>query len=234
MTQLDKTLIKKYLEDQCSLEEVNFIENYLKTNPEAIDQILAEKEWMDFIATYNSTNHSQLSPTLFRIRFNNLKKKIHKGVSFHFFKIAALMILCMSLFFFIYLSQVNQHSKTKDEAEISVRLIHQKNDSNKKQTLQMEDGSIITLSPGSILTYLKPLQKDKREFLLEGEGIFEVAKDSLRPFIVEGGGLTTTALGTKFQVKAIPYSEETIVNLLEGKIKVSASNSIINPAKEYY
>jgi ferric-dicitrate binding protein FerR (iron transport regulator) len=52
-----------------------------------------------------------------------------------------------------------------------------------------------------------------------GEAYFEVAKDSMRPFKVRTGKITTTALGTSFNIKA--YGNEKMdISLLTGLVEV--------------
>ena len=54
-----------------------------------------------------------------------------------------------------------------------------------------------------------------------GEAYFEVAKDSTRPFIVRTGQITTTALGTSFNIKAY-QNEELNISLLTGLVEVGS------------
>jgi len=56
---------------------------------------------------------------------------------------------------------------------------------------------------------------------LVGEAYFEVAKDSTRPFIVRTGQITTTALGTSFNIKAY-QNEELNISLLTGLVEVGS------------
>jgi ferric-dicitrate binding protein FerR (iron transport regulator) len=55
---------------------------------------------------------------------------------------------------------------------------------------------------------------------LEGRGLFEVVKDSTRPFTVTAHGFATTALGTRFIVDAT--KPVVSIRLLRGKIVVNA------------
>lgn len=88
-----------------------------------------------------------------------------------------------------------------------------------KSHLTLSDGSLVILNSGSELKYIKNFEKGRREVFLKGEAFFNVAKDSLRPFIVNSRETTTTALGTSFNVKA--YEGETLdVSLLTGKVAV--------------
>jgi transmembrane sensor len=67
------------------------------------------------------------------------------------------------------------------------------------RTLTLDDGSAVTLDARSAIAVRFDAAK-RRVTLLEGEGWFEVAKDPARPFVVEAGGGTVTALGTAFDV----------------------------------
>ena len=63
-----------------------------------------------------------------------------------------------------------------------------------------------------------------KEVYLEGEAYFEVRHNSNQPFIVHSENLTTTDLGTKFDVSAYHENNTIIVSLLEGKVEVSGSD----------
>ncbi|MBA4299707.1 FecR family protein [Algoriphagus alkaliphilus] len=88
-----------------------------------------------------------------------------------------------------------------------------------KSTLTMQDGSKVLLNSGSSVRFIKNFEEDKRIIYLEGEAYFEVAKDTLRPFSVITGEVTTTALGTSFNISA--YRHEVLkIALVEGKVAV--------------
>ncbi len=63
----------------------------------------------------------------------------------------------------------------------------------------LPDGSSIALGPDSALA-LDWTEQQRRVVLLQGMGFFTVAPDMSRPFSVEAGGITATALGTAFEV----------------------------------
>ena len=85
----------------------------------------------------------------------------------------------------------------------------------------MSDGTKVLINSGSTVRFLKNFESNKREVYLDGEAYFEVAKDSLRPFSVITGSVTTTALGTSFNISAYP-SEQISVALVEGLVEVDA------------
>jgi len=55
---------------------------------------------------------------------------------------------------------------------------------------------------------------------LKGEAYFRIAHDSIHPFIVHTGNMTTTVLGTEFNVEA--YEDEPVikVSLQRGKVRI--------------
>lgn len=91
------------------------------------------------------------------------------------------------------------------------------------QKLLLADGSIVWLKPNSKLVYPEEFQGEERLVTLEGEGLFEVAKDPQHPFIIHSGGLTTKVLGTSFNIKNSP--EGTEVYVLTGKVSVTSAHN---------
>lgn len=103
------------------------------------------------------------------------------------------------------------------------------------------DGSMATVSPGSVLRYPETFTKTERRIYLDkGEAFFEVAKDPKRPFRVASGELQTTALGTSFTVQYNPSVRREKVNLYTGKVSVeniskqrNISPIVLTPGKSY-
>lgn len=90
-----------------------------------------------------------------------------------------------------------------------------------KKFIQLEDGSTVLLNEKSQLTYSDKFGDAKREVTLKGEGYFDIVHDPSKPFIVHAEGITTTVLGTAFNIKAYPNQREIIVTVTRGKVKVS-------------
>ncbi|NBC24756.1 MAG: hypothetical protein GVX78_03980 [Bacteroidetes bacterium] len=92
---------------------------------------------------------------------------------------------------------------------------------NERKELKLSDGTLITLNENSTLKYPKTfLPEGERKVKLSGEAFFEVAKDSLRPFIALSGNIETIVLGTTFNINARPEAEITEVALVEGKVQI--------------
>lgn len=101
----------------------------------------------------------------------------------------------------------------------AAHLMHQENPGPGPLQLALADGSVVTLQPHGTLTYAVPFGAAGRNLRLTGAALFAVAKDKQHPFTVEAGGFATTALGTKFWVRATEPNR-VAVQLLEGRVVV--------------
>ena len=87
------------------------------------------------------------------------------------------------------------------------------------QEFVLPDGSEVTLSPDSRLTYG---EKSPRKTCLEGKAFFEVARDEAVPFEITADGAFVRVLGTKFMVDAGSSVKEVYVT--EGKVLFAKSS----------
>ncbi|QRA44612.1 FecR family protein [Chryseobacterium cucumeris] len=85
--------------------------------------------------------------------------------------------------------------------------------------VRLEDGSVVTLLPGAVLTVEKSFPASTRVVDLKGDAIFSVAKSKKHPFIVRADGFSTKVLGTVFKISQ--SGEKKAVALYEGKVAVS-------------
>ncbi len=88
-----------------------------------------------------------------------------------------------------------------------------------KQLVKLPDGSTVVLNAGSELTYTNDFAVTTRQVTLKGEGFFDVAHDPQHPFIVKAGTLTTTVLGTAFNINTT--DSKTVVTVTRGKVEVA-------------
>lgn len=94
--------------------------------------------------------------------------------------------------------------------------------------LRLPDGSVIHLNANSAIRIPTQLRYDKRTvFLDEGEAYFEVARDSLRPFIVQTQTLRVEVLGTSFNVKSYESLKDVTVAVQKGRVRVSDTTQVL-------
>jgi len=84
------------------------------------------------------------------------------------------------------------------------------------------DGSTIVLRPHSRLTRT---DDDGRQYQLEGEAYFAVARDEANPFSVETATGTVRVLGTEFNVST--WSARTTVFVAEGRVELASDGDAV-------
>jgi ferric-dicitrate binding protein FerR (iron transport regulator) len=137
-----------------------------------------------------------------------------------FFKVAAsfavLMIFVTGIFFV---------ADVLKQRPVSLAWNEKKTVMGEKSIVTLLDGTKITLNADSKLKYPVRFGEESREVSLEGEAYFEVTHDAGKPFIVHAGNVSTTDLGTKFNISAFPGEKTIIVSLEEGKVEITTDKS---------
>lgn len=86
--------------------------------------------------------------------------------------------------------------------------------------LVLQDGTEVWLNAKSKLVYPAHFAGKERRVRVEGEAFFNVAKDSVKPFIVSAENVDMKVLGTQFNVYCYQDAEYIKTSLLEGCVHV--------------
>ena len=92
-------------------------------------------------------------------------------------------------------------------------------DTGSRRTVELEDGTTVTLNVASRLIVHPDFGERGREVVLEGEAYFDVERAPDLPFIVEAGAATVTVLGTSFNVDGYAADRITVV-VGEGRVRM--------------
>jgi transmembrane sensor len=138
-------------------------------------------------------------------------------------KYAAAVVLLLGIGVALYFTQ-----STEEEPQ-NITWTSKHTETGKKVTFKLADGSIIKLNSNSTLEFPETFDLAKREVILSGEAFFDVAKDVSRPFTIRTGNITTTVLGTSFNIHAYQESEEIKISVFTGRVKVE--NTVNNTAQ---
>jgi transmembrane sensor len=84
------------------------------------------------------------------------------------------------------------------------------------ETIPLADGTRVTLNTNSAL-HISFTERERRITLDRGEGYFEVAHDTARPFIVRAGERRVVAVGTQFSVRR--DQDDVRVSVTEGTVR---------------
>lgn len=144
-------------------------------------------------------------------------------------KYAAILIMTIGLGWTAYYV-ANQETTTP----IQMATVEKSNPNGRKTTFELPDGTKVNLNAASELKYIDDVENSKRIVYLTGEAFFDVTTDRTKPFSVITKGISTTAIGTSFNVKA--YGDDAFVKvlLMTGKVGVEhlsakSSGLILNP-----
>jgi transmembrane sensor len=93
--------------------------------------------------------------------------------------------------------------------------------SGERMHVVLPDSTKIWLNAQSTLAYTYD-EENVRRVRLEGEAFFDVTRNSSRPFIIESNGMSTTVLGTSFNVLGRKNADQ-VVSVITGKVAVSST-----------
>ncbi|MCC5931130.1 MAG: FecR family protein [Cyclobacteriaceae bacterium] len=142
-------------------------------------------------------------------------KKVWSVVKFA----AALAVFMVASFLFFYFHVTN--SNTELVAETKAYPIEKISPPGKRTSIELVDGTIVTLNQNSRLLYFSDFNETDRRVEVIGEAFFQIKSNAEKPFIVKTNDVYSTALGTSFNVRNITGDKEISISLTEGSIVVS-------------
>lgn len=139
------------------------------------------------------------------------------GNVYVFLKIAATIILLAGAGWFGYQS-TNEIETTNLVA------------SNNIKSVDLPDGSNVTLNKNSQLTYSEEFGDEERKVELKGEAYFDVSHNPDRPFVIEAGTVQVRVLGTSFNINN-SASDSVVVTVDTGRVQmiVSGNQQVLTP-----
>ena len=246
----DNELLIKYLLHEVSAEEEAFVTEWINADidnrnqfeafeklwlltaaKEEWNNINVDREWARFKQNIRQAEEAKLTSatneqwqTIDTIKMTG-KQRVYKLVVS--IAVAASVLLIVSLGWKFLTNNKAENSnvvvvenKLKDSAVAVLR--HEINITGKPKRVELEDGTVIILENKSDVSFFEPFEKNKRQVTLRGKANFSVAKDKTRPFTVYSDAITTTALGTVFDVTSYTQSKTITVRLYEGKVVIKS------------
>ena len=202
-------LLERYMEDQVTEEEKTKIEAWLDSNK--------AKNGRHFIWTKEDEEElfkkitGRLDTVEEIVEYRPKEDKIRSIQVNRWLAIAATLLLLVAVSYVVW-DLIDNRSTTQQVAAI--------NDIDK---VILNDGTIVWLHKDSKLIYFENQDKSERHAELVGEGLFEVAKDASRPFIIDCGEIKVKVLGTSFNLKTGKGTIE--LKVLTGKVNLSSATN---------
>ncbi|QDH80262.1 DUF4974 domain-containing protein [Echinicola soli] len=206
-------LVTRYLSNESTLEENEELQDLVASNPTYKNKFeQAAEAWS---RTKQPRSHG-IDPEKIKKRvFEKTTKSKgleRRWLSWKSVKLAAGIVI---LFVLSMVCWINLPEGTSP-----IPVLTQVTENGQKTTLTLGDGTVVRLNSGSRLTYPSQFSDSVRRVTLEGEAFFEVMKDSARPFRISTGDLTTTVLGTSFNISTFD-PDLTRVTVKSGKVMVA-------------
>jgi len=237
--QITEKLIEKFLAGHCSKAEADFVFRYLRKNPEAW------KKYM--IGSWNGEDGSGELPGNYReLMLQEIRRKafrphvidsgrFSRRIVLRFVVAAASVALIFlgirqflpgnakqrNIAFSAHTADTGKFTSRAGPAIFEWEL--KTNRTDQKLKIKLEDGSVVSLLPRSSIRYAKRFADNatqRRGIYLQGQALFDVAKEKDRPFTVYSGNMSTTVLGTSFSVEE--NDKGVLVKLFSGKVMIHA------------
>jgi transmembrane sensor len=213
-------LIKKFLNNQCTNTEARAVRQYFEENAAEMEMYMPLNDWL--VNDEKSLNEAVSDRMLHNIHeiYNN-KKQVSIRKRLVRYSVAASLtglVVLAGLTLFTGKPTIEQTLTAIDPDNIQA-LKRVENVSEFTMEVKLPDSSVVTLYPHSSLQYLPAFTSNKRDVYLQGEALFTVKRDTLKPFTVYEDSVATTALGTVFSVSETGYRKVS-VKLINGSAKV--------------
>ncbi|WP_211999879.1 FecR family protein [Chitinophaga sp. HK235] len=191
-----KALLKRYLQGTATPEEAEKIAYWYSTlqNPEQSALSPEEKAILKQSILHNIIR--QTAPA-------------KQGVSRKWFRYAAAVLLTACVGGWLYSRYSPAAAPTVVYSGIGIT-----------RRVVLPDSSIVIMNAGSTLRIAASFGKRERNIELEGEAFFDIKPNPTCPFRVRHGQLTTTVLGTSFNIRTYPGEENAKVAVASGKVQV--------------
>jgi transmembrane sensor len=198
--------------EQC----IQYWNNYLHKHPEQEGTMMQAKRLYHILVGNKKPLNAQVDKLKADIRALAPMAPVSKfQFSFWIKTAAALIILAGGLLWGI------QHTNTKEISSTSADVTYITANGEKK-TVELADGSKVTLNAGSKLFMDKGFNVDERHVHLTGEAFFDVSSDKEKPFVVHTQDFDIRVLGTSFNVKAYPEETTSEAVLIHGLIEMKS------------
>ncbi|MBL7813802.1 MAG: FecR domain-containing protein [Saprospiraceae bacterium] len=111
---------------------------------------------------------------------------------------------------------------------------HIVNNEDKPLAVNLPDGSKVLLEKNASIVFEPDFNGNQRTVQLSGEALFDVVKNTQKPFVVYADDVVTKVLGTRFRITAIAHERNVTVSVLRGRVSVfpKKKEQNINPETE--
>ena len=217
------SLLRKYVKDQCSEQELRTLLQWLKSSDHHIGFDWVVQPLWDAIdkdmprpdEEGENELRQEVSSLLSEIRQQKTSdsKVRSKNRLNGFYRVAAILILALS----VTLGAL----KVLDRPQSVVTYVEKMSAKGETKSLLLADGTKVILNSDTKLIIPSNFNKEEHIIELEGEGFFDVTPDPDKPFIIKSGETRVKVLGTSFDFKSYKEDEFIKLTVSTGKVRVN-------------
>lgn len=216
----DESFIDYHL--QKNENSILFWENWISLHPEKLDEIYNAQRILDVL--YLRLNEEELGNEFEKFDGFLTSTQKEENLSFkHANKNTLSMALAIIGVMLLIIGSWGIYQYNQKESSKNQYIVRQ-NPFGQRSVFQLSDGTKVTLNANSTLKFPNKFDLNARIVELTGEAFFEVTKNPEKPFIVKTENLSTTVLGTKFNINAHDLDQTIQISLVEGKVKVTSDD----------
>jgi transmembrane sensor len=213
-------LFKRYLENTCSRNELEEFLAYIKQAKEdnelrtLIKQVYSSLENSGAIPTHvNEKGRLITADPEWIVPVKTVKMK-----SYARYMVAAALIIATGI---LWLTTRSYNEKPIPTASVAASLTKKGTNRSESKFLLLADSTQVWLNAASSLEFPDQFDTKQREVYLSGEAYFDVKHADRIPFIIHTGSVSTTVLGTAFNIKAYPGEKNITIAVSRGKVKIT-------------
>ncbi len=196
-----ESLIRKFVENKLSEDEIEQLQEYLKT-PEGL--ICFGRVMDEHAADFDNAYLIKTKPDVAGA------PAVTKRSRYPILRLAAAAFTGLAIMTGIYFYVASKYALTVYQTA-----------AGQKTTITLPDQTIVILNANSSLSYRNNWNKEKRRTVtLSGEAYFKVTHDREKPFVVNTTDISIRVMGTTFNVKSYDEDESVETTLVEGKVLI--------------
>ena len=224
-------LLQQYMAESATVQELEELSNILRSDAdsEAFKTLLTEmmhQEAPAFPADRERWQQMQQDiVNVDRQGVQPLRSIPAKVVRLYRWSAAAAVLIIVGLGGYFWANHI--HTPLLSATETNIRDSVISTALGEQREVILPDGSHVWLNSASSLRFPVSFAGGPRKVELSGEAFFNVQHADKTPFLIHSGTITTTVLGTAFDITAYPQQKTMTVAVRGGKVKVEAGSRLL-------
>lgn len=213
-------LFQRYVDNTCTRKEFEEFLSYISDagHDEAI-RALIKKIYED--TGKDASSHTWVDESGNLILANKEWRGQKNGGNGNRKKLLSVLAIAACLVVVAVYVYTRQAATSETKTLAATTLTHKSTARSEYKYVLLPDSTQVWLNAESRLDFPKQFNSTERIVTLSGEAYFDVKHADKIPFKIQTGKVTTTVLGTAFNIKAYPGRKDVIVSVSRGKVKVN-------------